>query len=106
MTLTSRAAAQAIRAAQTQCPRPYSRNKMRARCWQNRPGLTSGALWNLVQRKPGYGRTFKNIMTRIERAVADAKAEKSDRKTINKLTGLLRMFIPKPGAVKKAQRGH
>jgi hypothetical protein len=79
---------------------------MRARCWLNRGGLTSRVLWNLVQRKPGYGQTWKNIVSRLERAELDAKKEKAGRKTTNKITALLRMFVPKAKPVKKAQRGH
>ena len=102
----SRAEAQASRCANTQCPRRHTRKSLRARMWQNRGTLTSSALWNSASRKPGYGRTWKNILGRLEKAEADAKKDKADRKTINALQRLVRMFVPKAKLAKKAQRGH
>ena len=74
--------------------------------WQNRPALTSAALWRSMGRKPGWGRTAKRIMQSIERQIVEAKKAQADRKTMASLKRLLSVFVPPRKVVKKAQRGH
>ena len=95
-----------MRCGASQCKRPWSRNKLRAAMWQNRSVLTSAALWRSMGRKPGWGRTAKNIMQAIERQLVEAKKARADSKTVASLKRLLKVFVPARKTVRKAQRGH
>jgi len=103
--MVSRAEAQALRCAASQCRRPLSRKNLHSLCWLNRAEFTSAALWRRVGRKPGWGRTAKNIMEAIERNIVNAKKEHADKKTMASLKRLLAVFVPQKKAVRKAPRG-